>query len=78
MTTERAFYPYNKQRSRHSADGNSMLLPSRRAIVPPCPGTDDAAFLDNLNEVYGTAAPEDDQVIEGIRHTLRGILDEPV
>jgi hypothetical protein len=76
MTAERAFYSYDRRRSRRPADGESMLLPSRRAVVPPNPGTDDADFLDNLNEVYGSAIPEDDQVIEGIRRTLRDLLDE--
>ena len=78
MTTERAFYPHDKQQSqRRPVDRGVALLPSRRVVMSPNPGTDDADFLDNLNEVYGATAPGDDQVIEGIRRTLRSILDEP-
>jgi hypothetical protein len=45
--------------------------------VSPNPGIEDADFLDNLNEVYGSAIPGDDQVIEGIHRTMRSVLDEP-
>jgi hypothetical protein len=53
-------------------DEGVALLPSRRVVVSPNPGTDDADFLDNLNEAYGATTPGDDQVIEGIRRHCHG------
>ncbi len=43
MATERA------AQHGHSRDE----LPSRRTILIPLPGTDEADLLDNLNKVYG-------------------------
>ena len=63
---------------RHGAydDGDGTLLPSQRIAVPPASGTEDAAFLENLNEIYGVEDPADTQMIEGIRQHLRVVLEK--
>jgi hypothetical protein len=49
--------------------------PSRRTVLIPLPGTDEAALLDNLNEVYGEPDPADEHVVAGIRQALREVLE---
>ncbi|HVC82611.1 MAG TPA: hypothetical protein VNL35_19155 [Chloroflexota bacterium] len=76
MTTEQAFSsPSKHNRPGRAADTDPALLPSRRVVEPPLPGTDEAEFLANLNEVYGAEDPEDDQILEGIRRTMRAVLE---
>lgn len=54
--------------------GNATLLPSQRTPIPPPPDSEEASFLANLNEVYGEE-PQEDEVIEGIRRTMRAVVD---
>jgi len=54
-----------------SGDG---ALPSQRVAIPPSPGSDEAAFLDNLNMVYGGEAPADKLLVKGIRRYMRTVL----
>jgi hypothetical protein len=70
-----------QQRNTHEQDErmacsgeNATLLPSQRAPTPPPPDSEEASFLANLNEVYGEE-PQEDEVIEGIRRTMRTVLD---
>ncbi len=65
MATERA------AQHGHSRDE----LPSRRTILIPLPGTDEADLLDNLNKVYGEPEPADETVVEGIRQSMREVLE---
>ena len=48
-----------------------------RASVHPYPlrqNSEEASFLANLNAIYGEE-PQEDEVIEGIRRTMRAVLD---
>ncbi len=65
MATERILHP-----------DDSHLPPSQRAALPtPAPGTDEAAFVDSLNDVYGAEPdPEDAIVLEGIRRAMGRVL----
>lgn len=49
--------------------------PSERAVPVPPPGSDDAALLANLNEVYGEPDPADERVLVGIRRSMRDALE---
>lgn len=51
------------------------LRPSQRIVCAPAPGTDEAAFLANLNEVYGGPDTADDRVVEGIRQAMGRVLE---
>ena len=42
-----------------NANAGATVLPSQRVAIPPPPGSDEAAFLDNLNEVYNMDEPAD-------------------
>ena len=55
---------------------DSHLPPSQRAPLPaPAPGTDEAAFVDSLNDVYGSGPdPEDAIMLEGIRRAMGRVL----
>ena len=78
MATERTRHSQHQrdEDARATDIGDEALaLPSQRVATPPPEGTDEAAFLDNLNEVYGAEAPIDDAVIEGIRRQMRAVLD---
>jgi len=52
-------------------------LPSERDALPlPEPGTEDAAFLASLNEVYGEDPnPEDEYLIAGMHAAFRRVLE---
>jgi len=53
----------------------AVLLPSQRVVVPPTPGTSEAAFLDNLNTVYGSDNDRDEHALPGaMRSHMRGAL----
>jgi hypothetical protein len=49
--------------------------PSDRIVPVPQPGTDDAALLANLNEVYGESDPDEERVLAGIRQSMRDALE---
>ena len=49
--------------------------PSERVVPIPRPGTDDAALLANLNEVYGEPDPDEAHVLAGIRQSMRDVLE---
>lgn len=50
--------------------------PSERTPIVPEPGTDDADFLANLNEVYGDEPDrEETQILVGIRRSMRDVLE---
>jgi hypothetical protein len=50
----------------------ATIRPSGRTTTPPPPGSEDAAFLDNLNEVYGEE--DTDPIIAGLRRHARDVL----
>lgn len=49
--------------------------PSERTVPIPPLGSDDAALLANLNEVYGEPDPDDERVLAGVRQAMRGVLE---
>ncbi len=51
------------------------VLPSQRVVPVPTPGSPEAEFLANLNEVYGEPDTADDEVIEGIRQAVGRVLE---
>lgn len=55
-------------------DGTGVL-PSQRVAPVPTPGSAEAAFLANLNEVYGEPDAADDGVVEGIRQAMGRVLE---
>ena len=66
MTAEHGFLLPGTSGPRHDSDdaADATLLPSQRSITPPLPGTEDAAFLENLNDIYGVEDIADDPLIE--------------
>ena len=49
--------------------------PSERTPTPPAPGTADADFLANLNDVYGEESDQEEaQILAGIRRSMRDVL----
>lgn len=78
MATERTDPPHTTHPVSKPTANTSVgatVLPSQRVVIPPPPGSDDAAFLDNLNEVYSMDKSADAPV-EGIRRHMRTILAE--
>lgn len=76
LATEQTFSsPSMHNRPGRAAGTDPTLLPSRRVVEPPLPGTDEAEFLSNLNEVYGAEDPQDDQILEDIRRSMRAVLE---
>lgn len=71
VTAERGFLLSGTSEPRHDSDdaADATLLPSQRSIAPPLPGTEDAAFLENLNDIYGVEDTADDPLIEAIRQS---------
>ena len=71
MTAEHGFLLPGTSGPRHDSDdaADATLLPSQRSITPPLPGTEDAAFLENLNDIYGVEDTADDPLIKVIRQS---------
>lgn len=65
MTTERSPFPHPSSDER----------PSQRVVPLPPPGSDEAAFLANLNDVYGEADSGDEIIQDGIRIAMRDVLE---
>ena len=61
---------------RHDSDdaADATLLPSQRSFIPPLPGTEDAAFLENLNDIYGVEDTADVPLIDAIRQHMNSTL----
>jgi len=51
------------------------VLPSQHVVPVPTPGSAQATFLANLNEVYGEPDTADDGVVEGIRQAMGRVLE---
>lgn len=76
MATERTSPPHSTHpEGEPTANVNvgATALPSQRVVIPPPPGSDEAAFLDNLNEVCGVDESADVPA-EGIRRHMRIVL----
>jgi|GEM_PF-2056558 len=71
MAAEHGFLLPDTSGSRRDSDdaADATLLPSQRSNIPPLPGTEDAAFLENLNDIYGVEDIADDPLIEAIRQS---------
>jgi hypothetical protein len=76
MATEKMPDQDSRRDGSASNSPGATILPSQRAVIPPAPGTEEAAFLANLNEVYGEESSEDDQMVEDVRRYMRTVLTD--